>query len=260
MRILLSVEYDGKKYHGWQEQHNPNTIQGKIQESIYNFSQEKVKLCVAGRTDAGVHATGQIAHFDTTVDRPLEKWIMGLNSLLPEDIKINFVKYMDESFHARFSALSRTYRYIIYNNRIKPCINRNKVGWHYKHTLDENSMQLAANKLIGIKDFSSFRSSNCQSSSPVRKINDIVVSRVNDYLYIDICANSFLYNMIRNLVGSLVVIGSGEKDINWMDDLIISKKRENGGKQFPAKGLYLINIKYDDKYNLDQEIFYPSYY
>ena len=221
---------------------------------------EKVKLFVAGRTDAGVHATGQIAHFDTTVDRSLEKWIMGLNSLLPEDIKINFVKYMDESFHARFSALSRTYRYIIYNNRIKPCINRNKVGWHYKHTLDENSMQLAANKLIGIKDFSSFRSSNCQSSSPVRKINDIVVSRVNDYLYIDICANSFLYNMIRNLVGSLVVIGSGEKDINWMDDLIISKKRENGGKQFPAKGLYLINIKYDDKYNLDQEIFYPSYY
>ena len=225
MRILLSVEYDGKKYHGWQEQHNPNTIQGKIQESIYNFSQEKVKLCVAGRTDAGVHATGQIAHFDTTVDRPLEKWIMGLNSLLPEDIKINFVKYIENRFHARFSALSRTYRYIIYNNRIKPCINRNKVGWHYKHTLDENSMQLAANKLIGIKDFSSFRSSNCQSSSPVRKINDIVVSRVNDYLYIDICANSFLYNMIRNLVGSLVVIGSGEKDINWMDDLIISKKK-----------------------------------
>ena len=127
MRILLSIEYDGKNYHGWQEQKNSNTIQGQIQESIFKFSQEKIKLSVAGRTDAGVHATGQVAHFETNVKRTEEKWLLGLNSFLPEDIRINYVKFIGNNFHARFSALSRTYRYIIYNNKVKPCINRNKV-------------------------------------------------------------------------------------------------------------------------------------
>jgi tRNA pseudouridine38-40 synthase len=176
MRILLSIEYDGKIYHGCQEQKNPNTIQGKIQESIYKFSQEKVKLLVAGRTDAGVHATGQIAHFETNVDRTEEKWLFGLNSLLPNDIKINYIKFMSEEFNARFSALSRSYRYIIYNSRVKPCINRNKVSWYFSNILDEKKMQDAANKLIGVKDFTCFRSAHCQSSSPIRKVNSIVIT------------------------------------------------------------------------------------
>ncbi len=260
MKILLSIQYDGKNYHGWQEQKNPNTIQGKIQESIFKFSQEKVKLFVAGRTDSGVHATSQIAHFESSLKRDKDKWILGLNSLLPDDIRINFVKYIEDSFHARFSALSRTYRYIIYNNKIKPCINRNKVGWHYLNILDVNRMQDAAKKLIGEKDFSCFRSANCQSNSPIRKINDIIITRENDYIYIDINANSFLYNMVRNLVGSLVLIGSGEKDINWMDDLIFSKDREKAGKQFPASGLFLVNIEYDSKYNLNNKIHYPRFF
>ena len=118
MRILLSIEYDGKNYHGWQEQKNSNTIQGQIQESIFKFSQEKIKLSVAGRTDAGVHATGQVAHFETNVKRTEEKWLLGLNSFLPEDIRINYVKFIGNDFHARFSALSRAYRYIIYNNKM----------------------------------------------------------------------------------------------------------------------------------------------
>ena len=259
MRILLSIEYDGKSYHGWQEQKNPNTIQGKVQESIYNFSKEKVKLFVAGRTDAGVHATGQIAHFETSVERSEKKWLFGLNALLPDDIKINYIKFMSDDFNARFSAISRSYRYIIYNNRVKPCINRNKVSWYYSHILDESKMQAAANKLIGVKDFSCFRSANCQSSSPIRKINDIIITRENDYIYIDLKANSFLYNMVRNLIGSLALIGSGKKNINWIDELLASKDRTKAGKQFPASGLYLVNVEYDPKYDLNKNIYYPIY-
>lgn len=260
MRILLSIEYDGKSYHGWQEQKNPNTIQGKIQESIYKFSQEKVKLLVAGRTDAGVHATGQIAHFETNVDRTEEKWLFGLNSLLPHDIKINYVKFMDVEFHARFSALSRSYRYIIYNSRVKPCINRNKVSWYFSNILDEKKMQDAANKLIGVKDFTCFRSAHCQSSSPIRKVNSIVITRENNYIYIDLNANSFLYNMVRNLIGSLVLVGSEQRNIEWIEELLDSKDRKKAGKQFPASGLYLVNVEYDHKYNLNKNICYPKYH
>ena len=257
MKILLSIEYDGKNYHGWQEQKEPNTIQGKIQEAIFKFSQEKIKLVVAGRTDTGVHATGQVAHFETLVDRPEDKWLLGLNSFLPEDIRIKHDKFVENDFHARFSALSRTYRYIIFNNKVKPCINRNKVGWYFLNILDEKKMQIAGKKLLGKKDFSCFRSANCQSNSPIRQINDIVISRENDYIYIDINANSFLYNMVRNIVGSLVLIGSGEKDIFWIEELLNSKDRKQAGKQFPASGLYLVEIKYDSKYILKKNTYYP---
>ena len=257
MKVLLSIEYDGKNYHGWQEQKDPNTIQGKIQESIFKFSQENIKLSVAGRTDAGVHATGQIAHFETMVQITEEKWLLGLNSFLPEDIRINYVKFIDNEFHARFSALNRTYRYIIYNNKVKPCINRNKVSWYFLKKLDEKKMQIAASKLIGTKDFSCFRSSHCQSNSPIRTINDIVVTRHNNYIYIDISANSFLYNMVRNLVGSLALVGSGEKDEDWIEDLLVSKDRKKAGKQFPASGLYLVSVEYESKYNLNNNIYYP---
>ena len=155
MRILLSIEYDGKNYYGWQEQKDPNTIQGKIQEAIFKFSQENIKLFVAGRTDAGVHATGQIAHFDSQVSRSEDSWLFGLNTYLPEDIKIKFVKFVDDDFHARFSAINRTYRYVIYNNKVKPCIYRNKVAWYYLKNLDEGFKLLLSNYFV---EFNSSRS------------------------------------------------------------------------------------------------------
>ena len=253
MRILLSIQYDGKNYHGWQEQKTPDTVQGKLQEAIYVFSQEKVKLHVAGRTDSGVHALSQYAHFDTNIQRDENSWLLGLNSLLPSDIRINFIKFIDSEFHARFSALSRTYRYVIYNNNIKPCLNRNKVGWYYLNNLDEKKMQLAAKNLIGEKDFSCFRSAHCQSKSPIKNINDIIITRKNNFIFIDIRANSFLYNMVRNIVGTLVLIGSGEKEISWIIELLDSKDRKKAGKQFPPEGLFLIDIEYDAKYNLSYE-------
>ncbi len=251
MKVLLSIQYDGKNYHGWQEQKTPETIQGKLQKAIYDFSQEKVKLYVAGRTDSGVHALSQYAHFETNTKRDENSWLLGLNSLLPSDIRINFIKFMDSKFHARFSALSRTYRYVIYNHKIKPCLNRNKVGWYYLHHLDEKKMQVAAKNLIGEKDFSCFRSAHCQSKSPIKNINDIIISRENNFILIDVNANSFLYNMVRNIVGTLVMIGSGEKEIFWIKELLASKDRTKAGKQFPPEGLFLIDIEYDEKYNLN---------
>ena len=257
MKVLLSIQYDGKNYYGWQEQKTPDTVQGKLQEAIYKFCQEKVKIYVAGRTDSGVHALSQYAHFETNTKREESTWLLGLNSHLPDDIRINFVKFISDEFHARFSALSRTYRYIIYNNKIKPCLNRNKVGWYYLHHLDENKMQNAANKLVGEKDFSCFRSAHCQSKSPIKKINDIMVIRKKNFILIDINANSFLYNMVRNIVGSLVLVGSGEKEISWIETVLNSKDRKIAGKQFPPDGLFLINIEYDSKYNLNYEPCFP---
>ncbi len=253
MKVLLSVQYDGKNYYGWQEQKTPNTVQGKLQEAIYKFCQEKVKIYVAGRTDSGVHALSQYAHFETNTKREESTWQLGLNSHLPDDIRINFVKFISDEFHARFSVISRTYRYVIYNNNIKPCLNRNKVGWYYLHHLDENKMQNAANKLVGEKDFSCFRSAHCQSKSPIKKINDIVIIRKKNFILIDINANSFLYNMVRNIVGSLVLVGSGEKEISWIETVLSSKDRKIAGKQFPPDGLFLLNIEYDSKYNLNYE-------
>ena len=257
MKVLLSIQYDGKNYYGWQEQKTPDTVQGKLQEAIYKFCQEKVKIYVAGRTDSGVHALSQYAHFETNTKREESTWLLGLNSHLPDDIRINFVKFISDEFHDRFSALSRTYRYIIYNNKIKPCLNRSKVGWYYLHHLDENKMQNAANKLVGEKDFSCFRSAHCQSKSPIKKINDIIVIRKKNFILIDINANSFLYNMVRNIVGSLVLVGSGEKEISWIETVLNSKDRKIAGKQFPPDGLFLLNIEYESKYNLNYEPCFP---
>ena len=169
MKVLLSIQYDGKNYYGWQEQKTPDTVQGKLQEAIYKFCQEKVKIYVAGRTDSGVHALSQYAHFETNTKREESTWLLGLNSHLPDDIRINFVKFISDEFHARFSALSRTYRYIIYNNKIKPCLNRNKVGWYYLHHLDENKMQNAANKLVGEKIFHVFGRHTANQNHQLRR-------------------------------------------------------------------------------------------
>ena len=137
IRVKLLIEYDGSEYVGWQSQNNGRSVQGEIEYALRKIFNRKLRLYVAGRTDAGVHATGQVAHFETNVKRTEEKWLLGLNSFLPEDIRINYVKFIGNDFHARFSALSRTYRYIIYNNKVKPCINRNKVSWYFLKILDE---------------------------------------------------------------------------------------------------------------------------
>ena len=193
MKILLFIEYDGKNYHGWQEQKEPNTIQGKIQEAIFKFSQEKIKLVVAGRTDTGVHATGQVAHFETLVDRPEDKWLLGLNSFLPEDIRIKHVKFVENDFHARFSALSRSYRYIIFNNKVKPCINRNKVGWYFLNILDENIR-------LGINDGSLIAKKFEENNKHLNFMYGLGIDTINSFFKLDSKLNNTLSEPIFKIL------------------------------------------------------------
>ena len=250
MRLVFGVEYDGTEWNGWQTQICKNTVQDAIELALSKFASQKIKTICAGRTDSGVHAKCQVIHFDTKVKRQIWNWVRGTNSLLPKSIRIKWGTAVSDDFHARFSAKSRTYSYTICNTPIESPLSSRSSTWIYQR-LSEKKMQDAANKLIGVKDFTCFRSAHCQSSSPIRKVNSIVITRENNYIYIDLNANSFLYNMVRNLIGSLALIGSGQRNIEWIEELLVSKDRKKAGKQFPASGLYLVNVEYDHKYNLN---------
>ena len=260
MKIVLGVQYCGKNYNGWQKQTKGKTIQSTIEMALSDFTQEKILTYAAGRTDTGVHATGQVIHFETNINRPSYSWVYGLNSILPDDISITDMKEVKSDFHARFSALKRTYRYIIYNHSVRPVMYNEKVSWYKEDNLDEQTMAKAAKHIIGEKDFSCFRSANCQSRSSVKKIYDLQVKRTKEFIHIDITANAFLYNMVRNIVGSLVLVGAGKKKTNWIKDLIEIKDRCEAGKKFPAHGLYLVHVEYDKIYEIDFKRSFPHYY
>ena len=242
MRILLSIEYDGKNYYGWQEQKNPNTIQGKIQKAIFEFTQEEVKLHVGGRTDSGVHATGQIAHFDTNIKRSEINWLLGLNSLLPNDIRINYIKFMDDNFHARFSAKKRWYEYKIINRRPPLTIDLNRAWCVYKN-LDIEKMKIESSAFLGKHDLHAFRSAHCQSKNSVKTIDSVSIKNKGEEIIFEVSAKSFLHSQVRIMIGTLVDIAKG--NINeTLEDIINSKQREIAGQTAPAHGLYLKKIEY----------------
>ena len=249
MRILLSVEYDGKKYHGWQEQHNPNTIQGKIQESIYNFSQEKVKLCVAGRTDAGVHALGQVAHINLPLGHPLTLKhpfyiISAFNSLLRDtNIRIISVKPVNSEFNARFSAIKRYYKYRILCRAAPPGLDKGKV-WHCRKNLNIKAMEDAVKYIIGKHDFTSFRTSKCQAKSPIRTLDEITFSHDNEEIIMKVKAPSFLHSQVRIIAGTIVKIGEGNWEPTIMKSILNAKDRTLAGPTAPPEGLYLERVDY----------------
>ena len=214
MRIVLGLEYNGKNYHGWQKQENLPTVQFYLEKALSKVADHKIKVICAGRTDIGVHAKEQIVHFDTEAQRATNAWVLGGNSNLPRDITILWAKNSDASFHARFSAKARSYRYLIYNNPAHPAILSNLVTWHIAH-LNEEKMNEAGQYLLGENDFSSFRGSGCQSKTPMRNVNHISVTRKRKVITIDIKANAFLLHMVRNIVGVLIVIGEGKKAPIW---------------------------------------------
>ena len=244
MRILLSIEYDGKSYHGWQEQKNPNTIQGKIQESIYKFSQEKVKLLVAGRTDAGVHATGQAAHLDVPSNYTTRSVMMGLNSYLETSpISVLSAEKVDSAFNARFDAIERHYLYRIFTRNARPSLDKFRV-WHITKPLDIDAMTRAAQHLIGTYDFTSFRASQCQAKSPIRTMQSIEIEKVGDEIHITAIARSFLHNQIRNITGSLVEVGKGRWHSDKIKEIREAKDRQAAGPAAPPYGLYLTDVIY----------------
>ncbi len=248
MRIALGIEYNGTGFNGWQRQHNVPTIQGKLEEALSKVANEKIEIFCAGRTDAGVHATGQVVHFDTRAKRHIDAWIFGVNISLHPSIAVRWSRAVDYHFHARFRATSRRYVYVIYNNPVRPALLNTRVSWHY-YPLDIELMRLASLCLIGEHDFNSFRSTQCNSKTSVRKVNEISFTRQGDYIFIEIEANAFLHHMVRNIVGSLMKVGSGRREIAWMEQVLQAKSRKVAAETAPPDGLYLTQVKYPQIYN-----------
>jgi len=216
---------------------------------LSRVANESIKLVCAGRTDAGVHATNQVIHFDTLASRPDRAWLRGANTYLPEGVSIRWVKQVAPQFHARFSARSRTYRYILYNTSTPSALLRRYVTWD-RRKLDLDAMSPAAQILIGEHDFSAFRAAQCQARNPVRQMQRIDIKKKNDFIIIEVQATAFLYHMVRNIVGVLSAIAAGEKPVKWIEDVLASRDRRCAGVTAPADGLYLVDIEYDPHFAL----------
>jgi tRNA pseudouridine38-40 synthase len=212
----------------------------------------------AGRTDTGVHATGQVVHFDADNGRELSAWIMGTNTLLPADVCVHWAQAVDDQFSARFSALLRSYRYVIFNRRARSALHKGRVSWIYDD-LDMDAMQASAQALIGENDYSAFRSAACQAPHARRNIESIKLCREHEYIYIDIRANAFLHHMVRNIVGSLLLVGRGEQPRDWLAQLLAGKDRTQAGPTAAADGLYLVKVEYPEHYGLPQSGYLPRF-
>lgn len=248
-KIALGIEYNGSAYNGWQGQKHGLGVQEVLEKALSFVANEKVKVVCAGRTDTGVHAAGQVVHFETNAERDERAWILGTNTRLPNDVCVNWAKPVDEVFHARFSALKRRYRYVICNRPVRPAILDKLVSWDYR-SLDEQRMQQAAAYLRGEHDFSSYRAMQCQAKSPVRTVHQLDVTRSGDFIFIDIEANAFLHHMVRNIAGVLMAIGAGEKPVEWSADVLAHRDRTLGGVTAPPHGLYFMKVSYPDDFSI----------
>lgn len=249
MRTAIGIEYNGDAFEGWQTQRHGRTVQDTLEIALRKIALEPVQLVCAGRTDTGVHATTQVAHFDTTVRRPLEAWVRGVNSHLPANIAVLWAVEVDDDFHARFSAESRYYRYVLLNRRVRPALLGGRVGWAHG-ALDVQAMREAGKCLVGEHDFTSFRAAECQAKSPVRLMHSVEVTRQGDMVVFDFHANAFLHHMIRNLVGSLVYVGLGRKPVGWMAELLAARNRRIAAPTFSPDGLYLCGVEYPQRWPL----------
>jgi tRNA pseudouridine38-40 synthase len=251
MRFAIGVSYCGAGLEGWQSQPSGNTVQDHLERALSEIGGERIALTAAGRTDAGVHASAQVAHFETSAERPESAWVRGANSLLPPAIAIQWAAPVAEDFHARYSAVSRTYLYVLYNHGVRPALLAGRAGWFHL-PLDIEKMREAASRLVGEHDFSSFRSAECQAKSPVRVMHAAAVRTSGAYVLFDFTANAFLHHMIRNLVGCLVYVGKGKHPPAWMSELIAARDRRLAAPTFSPDGLYLFEVRYDASWKLPQ--------
>lgn len=242
-RIALGVEYEGSGFSGWQVQKDGRSVQATVEQALSRVADHPVKTVCAGRTDAGVHACAQVVHFDTRAVRRDRSWVLGCNSELPDDVNICWAREVSEEFHARFSAVSRSYRYLVLNRPVRSALCRQR-AWVVYPALDEIRMQSAASRMLGEHDFSALRAAGCQAKSPVRTVLKLEVSRRAHWLSIDVRANAFLHHMVRNIAGMLVQVGKGEAGPEWVDDVLASRDRREAGVTAPAQGLYLYNVEY----------------
>lgn len=250
-RVAMRIEYQGSAFHGWQAQPHLQceTVQERLETALGQIANIPVRTHCAGRTDTGVHGYGQIIHFDDPVGRSAKAWVMGTNSALPDAIRVHWAKAVSEDFHARFSAVSRRYRYVIANTMVRPAHLACQVSW-YRRPLDVSVMSDAAQALIGEHDFSAFRAAQCQAHSPRREVTHLTVERRNDLVIIDIAANAFLHHMVRNIAGSLQMIGAGLKPVEWLAELLVGRDRTKAADTASPSGLYLLSVSYPDAFNL----------
>lgn len=244
-RIALGVSYQGRAYSGWQIQQDRSTVQATVEEAVSQFITAPTRVVCAGRTDTGVHAINQVVHLDTEVSRSDNSWLRGINSFLPADVRIKWAKQVDNDFHARFCAGSRTYFYILRCHRVHSAILEGLVGWfHLPLSLEQ--MQEAANHLVGEHDFTSFRSSECQAHSPIRIIEHLEIQQQGNLFVFSIKGNAFLHHMVRNIIGSLVYVGKGNYKPDYMLELLARRDRKYAAPTFMADGLYLAHIHYPE--------------
>ena len=255
MKIALGIEYAGCNYYGWQKQSISPTIQETVESALSAIADESINVYCAGRTDTGVHAFSQIIHFDTIKKRTDYKWVAGINTYLPNDIFVNNIFHVDDTFHSRYSALNRTYRYIILNQQhSSPLLHDNVL--HYKDYIDVDRMKNSIQYLEGQHDFSCFQASGCSAKSPIKVINKIIIRKIKNLIYIDIKANSFLYHMVRNIVGCLLDVSTKKHKPKFIKELILSRDRTKAGKMVLSSGLYLMRIDYPKKYNIKYKKIY----
>ncbi|CAN5229706.1 tRNA pseudouridine(38-40) synthase TruA [soil metagenome] len=258
-RIVLGIQYDGTPWKGWQTQPAGGTVQDLLELALRKFTQGVIRTTCAGRTDAGVHALEQVVHFDTELDREVFSWVRGLNAYLPSSIAVRWATEVAkdqrdpaDTFHARFSAKARTYQYLLHNHPIRSPLVSARAGWVFRK-LDLDRMKAAASYLFGEHDFSAFRSSQCQAQSPVRTMHSIRIEQRQDLFIFELRANAFLHHMVRNIIGSLILAGNGNKSPEWLKEVLDSRDRTLAAPTFMPDGLYLAKIDYDAKWKLPQE-------
>jgi tRNA pseudouridine38-40 synthase len=259
MRIAIGVDFNGRNFRGWQiQQDGMRTVQESLEQAIASVANHPVTLHGAGRTDAGVHGAGMIAHFDTTSVRPNRSWVRGVNTHLPDDIALRWVCPVSDEFHARFKAVARRYRYVIYNHPIRSSLLSGMVTWHH-YPLDLERMQAAARYLVGEHDFTSFRAMACQAPHPRRHVHFVELTQRGPLIVLDIQGNGFLHHMVRNIAGVLMAIGQGKAEPLWAQEVLEARDRTLGGVTAPSDGLYFVDVHYPEEFVLPREPLGPVF-
>ena len=252
-RYAMGLEYEGTDFYGWQIQPQSPTVQEVVQRALSTVANQPITVVCAGRTDTGVHARCQVVHFDTDVKRSERGWALGGNSNLPATVAVRWVKPVLASFHARFSAHRRSYRYSLLNRGVRPGLRARYLSWE-RRPLDVDLMQTAANHLLGTHDFSAYRTIHCQAPSPVRTMHRLDISKQGDEISFEIEANAFLQHMVRNLVGSLIAVGCGQKPPEWIAEVLRSRDRSRAGSTAPSAGLCFLAPRYPREFGLPAEV------
>jgi tRNA pseudouridine38-40 synthase len=248
-RIALGIEYDGSRFLGWQTQPGGGTVQDALETALSGIADAPVGVTCAGRTDRGVHACAQVVHFDTDAERPDSAWVRGVNAMLPEAMAVLWSQRVSPDFHARYSARSRTYRYVLLNRPVRPALAARYAGWHHA-PLEIGAMRAAAAQLLGERDFSAFRAAECQAKSPVRTLHAIGIERDGERIEFRLRANAWLQHMVRNIVGTLVYIGKGKHPPQWAKKILDSRDRALAAPTFGPEGLYLDAVEYEPRWNI----------